>query len=112
MRQPALAEGAAADFPSRHPPTEGEIQDPGGLSFERRRETQRRGAAADQPGGWLTEQELSAAIHQLQRPAIVERQDRYVDFGHNATQERRRLDRTEPLGPQGVGEEIDLEESQ
>ena len=56
------------------------------------------------------EQALARAVEQLQLGAGVEREHRDVDLLHHLAQERRGLERAQPLLAQHLGERVDLDE--
>ena len=67
--------------------------------------------APEQPLGRPAEQPLAGAVHEPQALPLVEGEDGDVDLGHHLAQQRRRLERAEPLLAQRLGERVDLDAS-
>ena len=67
-------------------------------------------ALAVQNLAWGFLQPLAGAIHEPQFVLIVKGEDGDVDFAHHGPQQRRRLERAQPLVAQRVGKRVDLEQ--
>ena len=67
------------------------------------------GAPAEQPLGRLAEQPRAGAVDELQLVLLVEREHRDVDLRHHLAQQRRRLERVEPLMAQRLDERVHLD---
>ena len=79
-------------------------------AVEARRQADLVGGPAHQLLGGTAEQPLAGAVHQPQPVLLVEGEHRHVDLGHHRPQQRRGLERAEPLVAQRVGERVDLEQ--
>jgi hypothetical protein len=58
------------------------------------------------------EQPLARAVHQAQLQLVIEREDGDLDLLHHLAQQRRRLERAEPLLAQRLAERVHLEHGQ
>jgi hypothetical protein len=109
-RLAALAEAAAAHVEAAGRAGEGGVHDAGRLARDQAREPERLGVPADQPLGRSAEQPLAGAVQQLERERAVEGEDRDVDLLHHLAQERRGLERAQPLLAQRLRESVHLDE--
>ena len=110
VRKAALAERAPAHLPAPRSAREGRVEDAGRVLAQELAQGQLRGEPAEDSGLGLSEQPLSGAVCQAEPALLIEGEDRDVDLGHDAAQQRRRLERAQPLSPEGVGKRVDLQQ--
>ena len=109
VRPPALAEEAAPDLPSADAARKRGGDDARRFAAQAVVEVELRGPATEQPLGRLAQEPRAGAVDELQLVLLVEREDRHVDFGHDFAEQRRRLERVEPLVPERLDEGVDLD---
>ena len=114
MWEPSLAERAASDLdaPRRaRALAAGEecVDDAPRLAVQERLQPELRCLTTGESLGRLADQSLTGAIHETQGTPLVERENGDVDLLHDATEQRGRLERTQPLIAQRVPECVDLE---
>ncbi len=68
--------------------------------------------SALQPFRRQAEESLPSGVRQAQPSILIEGEDRHVDLGDDAPQQRRRLECSEPLLAQGVAERVHLQHRQ
>ena len=112
VRQSFLTEGATPHLPAPPGPRQLEIDHSWRVRGEARPEPQLRRAAAQRLLARPPEQRRARAVDEPQRLRAVEREHGDVDLFHHAPQQRRRLQRTEPLGAQILAETVQLEQEQ
>ena len=110
VRQPALPERAAPHLPLAAAAGKSNVHHSGSAAVETRREADVVGRAPHQLLDGTPEQPLAGAIDQPQLVLIVEREDGDIDLAHHRPQQRRRLERAQPLVAQRVGKGVDLEQ--
>ena len=110
MRPAALAEAGAPHVEAAGGARERRVGGARGLPRQERREAERLGAEADEPLGGRPEQALARAVDAAAAGAGVEREHRDVDLLHHLAQERRGLERAQPLLAQRLGERVHLDE--
>ena len=110
VRQTALSERSAAHLPLAAAAGKRDVQHARRAAVEARRQADVFGGAPHQLLNRTAEQPLAGAIDQPQLVLIVEGKHGHVDLAHHRPQQCRRLERSQPLVAQRVGERVDLEQ--
>jgi hypothetical protein len=110
VREAVLAKGSAAHLPAPGASRERRFQRARHLAVETAGQAERVRAETQQPLGRLSEQPFPAPVHQSEAAAGVEGEHGDVDLLDDAAEQRGGLERAEPLGPQRVAQQVDLEQ--
>ena len=110
VRETALPERAAPDFPPADAAGKGGVDHARRLTGQAILQADLVRPTAEQALGALAEEPGAGPVDELQLLVLVEGEDGDVDFRHDFSQQRGRLERVEALMPQRFDQRVDLDQ--